>query len=109
MSGISTHILDTSLGQPAPRVGVKLERLAPGAAMLAEATTDADGRCRLLESSANAGTYRLTFQTAAYFAAQGRPTLYPEISVTFLVVEDGRNYHIPLLLNPFGYSTYRGS
>ena len=108
MSGISTHILDTSLGLPARGVGVRLERLSP-LTSVAEAVTDADGRCRLLAACAEAGTYRLTFQTGAYFAGQARATLYPEVSVTFSVAGPERNYHLPLLINPFGYSTYRGT
>ena len=116
MSGISTHILDTSLGLPAAGIQVTLERAAPddyAAAWIhcASGTTDADGRCRPLFPADRvvAGTHRLHFATAPYFAALDQPTLYPSITITFLVAADGASYHIPLLLSPFGYSTYRGT
>jgi 5-hydroxyisourate hydrolase len=112
MSGISTHILDTSLGRPAAGVPVILDR-ADGLHWLtcASAITDADGRCKpLLDASlVAAGKYRLTFEIAPYFARLHQATLYPEIVITFLVAADAASYHIPLLLNPFGYTTYRGS
>jgi len=112
MSGVSTHILDTSLGRPATGVPVILER-ADGQHWLtcASCVTDADGRCPdlLAVEDVRAGRFRLTFATAAYFRAQQQPTLYPEVSITFNVAADQSSYHIPLLLNPFGYTTYRGS
>lgn len=112
MSGISTHILDTALGRPAAGVPVILER-ADGLHWLtcASTTTDADGRCPHLLAADRvvAGRFRLTFETSAYFARLGQPALYPEISVTFNVAADHTSYHIPLLLNPFGYTTYRGT
>jgi 5-hydroxyisourate hydrolase len=110
MSGISTHILDTSLGKPAAGIPVILER-ADSQHWLTCASTisDSDGRCSelLCPEKAIAGRYRLTFATAAYFAAQSRPALYPEISILFDVTAD--NTHIPLLLSPYGYTTYRGT
>ena len=116
MSGISTHILDTSRGLPAAGVEVRLEREAPEDYAApwfhcATATTDADGRCRplLAHDKVLAGKHRLTFHTGPYFAVLQLETLYPEISITFVVTADQADYHIPLLLSPFGYSTYRGS
>ena len=112
MSGISTHVLDTSLGRPAANVPVVLDR-ADGQHWLtcASCVTDADGRCPqlLAVDKVHSGRFRLTFATAAYFAALHQPTLYPEVSITFNVAADRSSYHIPLLLNPFGYTTYRGS
>jgi len=112
MSGISTHVLDTALGRPAAGVPVVLER-ADGQHWLtcASTVTDPDGRCPNLLPLAHvtAGRFRLTFATAAYFAQLRQPTLYPEVSITFNVAADRSSYHIPLLLSPFGYTTYRGS
>jgi 5-hydroxyisourate hydrolase len=108
MSGISTHVLDTSAGRPAAGVAVTLERWELDAWLAcASAVTDPDGRCKQLLAPENvlAGRYRLTFATGDYF----EKTLYPEIAITFEVTADAANYHIPLLLNPFGYTTYRGS
>jgi 5-hydroxyisourate hydrolase len=73
-------------------------------------TTDADGRASgLLASQPADGRYRLTFDTGAYFRAVGESGFYPEVSVTFVVEDAGEHYHVPLLLSPFGYSTYRGN
>jgi len=114
MSGITTHVLDTSAGRPAAGMGVRLEvRSADrGWVTLAERATDADGRVRDLladGSRLDAGTYRLTFATGAYFASQGQRTFFPEASVVFDVRDPEQHHHVPLLLSPFGYSTYRGS
>jgi len=113
MSTISTHVLDTALGRPAGGVAVTLARVAEdGAHPLGAGTTDADGRVRdLLAPGAalGAGTYRLRFLVAAYFAASGRSAFYPEVAITFVVGDATEHYHVPLLLSPFGYSTYRGS
>ena len=116
MSGISTHVLDTALGLPAAAIHVTLERealddYATPWFPCASAITDADGRCRPLLAAENvkAGKHRLTFAVGPYFAATQRSTLYPEITITFHVAQDGESYHIPLLLSPFGYSTYRGT
>lgn len=111
-SPITTHILDTSLGRPAHGVAVRLERLGPdGAHVIANGITDDDGRIGdlLAPGSLETGTFRITFATGAYFEAQGRPVFYPEVSVVFTIEATDEHYHVPLLLNPFGYSTYRGS
>jgi 5-hydroxyisourate hydrolase len=108
MSSVSTHVLDAVSGAPAAGVAVRLERQPGGT--LAEATTDADGRiARLGDPDLAPGTYRLTFATGDYFAALGRPTFYPQIQISFTVGEPGQHYHVPVLLSPFAYSTYRGS
>jgi 5-hydroxyisourate hydrolase len=111
VSGISTHVLDTSRGRPASGVAVVLERaLDAGWERVASGVTDADGRARdLLRSRPQAGRYRLIFDTGAYFTASGDKAFYPEVSVTFDVDGAEEHYHVPLLLNPYGYSTYRGS
>lgn len=114
MSGITTHVLDTAAGRPARGVPVRLEVRSPdrGWVTLAERTTDADGRVRdLIAEGAklDAGTYRLTFGTGAYFTAQGQSGFFPEASVVFEVRDPAQHHHVPLLLSPFGYSTYRGS
>jgi 5-hydroxyisourate hydrolase len=113
MSTLSTHVLDTSLGRPAAGVAVTLERLAAnGTPTLAGfGRTDADGRLRDLPPAGHMlvnGDYRLRFDTAAYFAESGQEVFYPSVTVEFRVVDEG-HYHVPLLLSPFGYSTYRGS
>lgn len=108
MSGISTHVLDTSTGKPASGMAVTLDRWELDRwFQCISATTDEDGRLKPLLDPAEvrAGRYRLTFQTGAYFGH----TLYPEVAITFEVAEDDGNYHVPLLVSPFGYSTYRGS
>lgn len=112
MSGISTHILDVSVGRPAAGIGVRLERRTESSwETIAEGITDSDGRCReiLRSDQVIPAPYRFTFATGQYFADSSRATLYPEVIVSFAVTEAGANYHIPLLLSPFGYSTYRGS
>jgi 5-hydroxyisourate hydrolase len=114
MSTISTHVLDTALGRPAAGVSVSLERIdASGAATpLGAGTTDSDGRVRTLLAAGGSlaqGDYRLRFDTAAYLAHAGHTIFYPAVSVDFRVAETGAHYHVPLLLSPFGYSTYRGS
>lgn len=111
MSGITTHVLDTSRGRPAAGVPLLLERAQDsGWEPVGRDTTDGDGRARdLLSSAPVEGHYRLTFDTGAYFRAVGETGFYPEVSVTFVVGDGGEHYHVPLLLSPFGYSTYRGS
>jgi 5-hydroxyisourate hydrolase len=99
---ITTHVLDTARGRPAAGVPVQLER---GGETVADLATDADGRARLAER-AEAGRYRVVFDTGAYLGGAG---FYPEVSVVFEVTEPGAHHHVPLLLSPFGYSTYRGS
>jgi 5-hydroxyisourate hydrolase len=116
MSGISTHVLDIALGRPAAGIQVTLEREAPddyAAPWIhcAFALTDADGRCKPLlpADKVFAGKHRLTFAVAPYFESLETATLYPEIIVAFQVDADASSYHIPLLLSPYGYTTYRGT
>jgi 5-hydroxyisourate hydrolase len=113
MSGITTHILDTSKGRPAGGVLVVLEqRDGSGHREIGRGTTDGDGRLRTLVPAGSplaAGTYRLTFHTGAYFANEGVVGFYPEVTIAFEVRDPTQHYHVPLLLNPYGYSTYRGS
>ncbi len=103
---VSTHVLDSVRGRPATGVGV---RLLVGEEVLAEGVTDADGRCRLTGEPTAAGPHRLVFDTGSWFAAQNRDTFYPEVVLTFDVREPAEHHHVPLLLAPFAYSTYRGS
>ena len=113
MSRITSHVLDTSAGRPAAGLTVRLEQPGPGpsaAAPLASATTDADGRVRdWLPAGVPAGRYRLVFETGAWFHRLGRETLYPEVIIDFEVGDGVPHCHLPLLISPFGYSTYRGS
>ncbi len=113
MSAITTHILDLSRGRPAEGVAVTLEyRAMQGWQVLGRGRTDADGRLRNLlpaEHHLEVGAYRLTFRTLDYFAAIGVESFYPEITILFLVADAAAHYHVPLLVSPFGYSTYRGS
>lgn len=114
MSAITTHILDVAHGRPAAGVSVLLER-RDATGMFCEAgrgVTDADGRLTsLLESGAplSIGTWRLTFATGAYFDAAGVRAFHPTVSVTFDVSDASQHHHVPLLVSPFGYTTYRGS
>lgn len=110
-SHVTSHVLDSTLGRPASGVRVTLDRQADGEWMpVARAVTDDDGRVSTLGPVAlPAGAYRVTFDTAAYFEASGQPVFYPSVSVSFLLADEGQHYHIPLLLSPFAYSTYRGS
>jgi len=111
MSRITTHVLDTARGRPAEGVPVTLEVRSGGDwKTLGRGSTDADGRAReLADGALAAGTYRLTFETAAYFASTGVEGFYPEVQVVFEVRDSSQHHHVPLLLSPFGYSTYRGS
>jgi len=113
MSAITTHILDLARGRPAAGVAVTLDyRSVLGWQVLGQSITDADGRIKSLlpaEFGLEVGAYRLTFRTLDYFAATGVESFYPEITILFLVADAAAHYHVPLLLSPFGYSTYRGS
>jgi 5-hydroxyisourate hydrolase len=116
VTAISTHVLDTALGAPAAGVRVTLERIDhsvgyESATSIGTGVTDFDGRLRdfgIHAVSLSAGTHRLRFDVGAYFAATRRDSFYPEVIVLFTVRGDG-HYHVPLLLSPYGYSTYRGS
>lgn len=114
MSAVTTHVLDTALGRPAAGVPVRFEHLAAEAAtVLATAVTNADGRVPALgPDTLDPGTYRLTFDVAAYSAATGQDSFFPQVSLVFALAAQGgvvRHHHVPLLLSPFAYSTYKGS
>ena len=112
MSQITTHVLDTSKGSPAKGIDITLYQFSNDHwQAIGNGTTDADGRINNLLSDDTLlqhGTYKLTFQLAAYFESQGENIFYPEATVVFRVT-DPSHYHVPLLLSPYGYSTYRGS
>jgi 5-hydroxyisourate hydrolase len=112
MSKISAHVLDTTLGKPAADLALRLDVLEEGAFRnLASATTNQDGRVpdllhgRALEPQ----TYRVVFETEAYLRASGQDVFYPYVEIVFRVARASDHYHIPLLLSPYGYATYRGS
>jgi 5-hydroxyisourate hydrolase len=112
MSGITTHVLDTSTGKPAAGVHVTLSRRDDSAFVeIALALSDADGRVRqfLPDFALTAGTYRLTFETAAHFRASSREAFFERVTLEFVVTDASQHYHVPLLLSPFGYTTYRGT
>ena len=101
---ITTHVLDTAQGRPASGIPVRLEiRDAQSWTLVGQGTTDADGRLQNLGAQKKAGTYRLIFDT------RSRSAFFPEITVQFEITDASAHYHVPLLLSPFGYSTYRGS
>ncbi|MCJ0929394.1 hydroxyisourate hydrolase [Acinetobacter lwoffii] len=107
---ISSHILDTNLGQPAANVAIKL--FNESGELLAEAFTNADGRVSVADFALiefNSGAYSLEFATSAYFDALGVETFFPKAVIHFYVKDAAQHYHIPLLISPFAYSTYRGS
>jgi 5-hydroxyisourate hydrolase len=116
VSTVTTHVLDTALGRPAVGMSVRLERVGEsGCTEIGRARTDQDGRVADLGPALiDPGTYRLVFDTAAYALAQRasdnqEPAFFPEVAVTFTVQDQPRHYHVPLLMSPFGYATYRGS
>ncbi len=114
MSTISTHVLDTSRGRPAGGVRIHLELQNDDRSwtLLTEAWTDDDGRVKaflLLDGELKAGIYRLTFETGAYFSSLQSECFYPQVSIMFEIADAAQHYHVPLLLSPYGYSTYRGS
>ena len=114
MSGITTHVLDVSLGRPAVGVAVTLERQASNGdwERIGSQQTDADGRARELCADAaqlETGIYRLTFDVGSYFDSRSTESFYQNVVITFSVNDASQHYHVPLLLSPFGYSTYRGS
>ncbi|KAA2256083.1 hydroxyisourate hydrolase [Solihabitans fulvus] len=109
---ISTHVLDAALGRPAVGLAVRLERVEEsGPRLVAAGHTGIDGRLSdwVADGELAAGVHRLVFDTGAYHASAGTPTFYPEVVVTFLVADPAEHHHVPLLLSPFAYSTYRGS
>lgn len=106
-SSLSTHVLDAVTGTPA--AGVHVTLYAADDTLLDESTTNADGRIPEIGGVLEAGNYRLSFATGAYFAERSQPTLYPVVTIDFTVSDGGEHYHVPLLLSPFAYSTYRGS
>src|SRR3990170_613409 len=107
-SAVTTHVLDTGRGRPAAGVAVVLQR--DDGSVLAKAHTDDDGRVlELGPERLDPGSYRLVLDTAAYFEATGQSGFYPEVTVTFTVADPAQHYHVPVLLSPFGYTTYRGS
>lgn len=126
MSTLSTHVLDIALGRPAAGVGVRLERVGDGAEpvaiadpgpaavarieAIAVASTDADGRVGdLAATDLPSGRYRLVFATGDYFTGTGRDAFHPQVSVEFHIADPDQHYHVPLLVSPYGYTTYRGS
>jgi len=113
MGTLSTHVLDTSLGKPAPGITVVLETVdgAGGSTeVIGDGITDGDGRVGSIgPERLEAGDYRLRFASGGYFAAKGVEAFYPEVVVVFTIADADQHYHVPVLLNPFGYSTYRGS
>ena len=124
MTRITTHVLDTALGKPAAGLRVRLDRVDHGKSEeITSARTDAEGRIRdwspesadrRIGGSAGGhvtvpGHYRLVFETGEWFRAAGRDSLYPEVVIHVGLSEAEPHYHIPLLLAPFGYSTYRGT
>ena len=114
MSAITIHVLDTSCGKPGVGIGVLLEQKSHSAGWesIAEGVTGADGRINDLLSTDAAflpGHYRLTFETGPYFLLQNIECFFPQIAINFVVKDPAQHYHVPLLLSPFGYTTYRGS
>ena len=114
MSRITTHVLDTARGLPGAGMRIALERATDAGdwQAVSRGETDADGRLRTLvpeSAPAAPGVYRLVFSTRAYFDAQGVRSFFPHVIVTFEVSDADAHYHVPLLVSPFGYSTYRGS
>jgi 5-hydroxyisourate hydrolase len=121
MSTLSTHVLDTSVGRPAAGVAVLLERIRDAngdvavdqrEATLGAGTTDKDGRLRdfvTAGATLTEGTYRLRFDVTDYFARHLASTFFPEIVVVFRIDAPNEHYHVPVLISPYGYSTYRGS
>jgi 5-hydroxyisourate hydrolase len=111
MSAITTHVLDTARGRPADGVAIRLEFQADGGFReLARGVTDGDGRLRSLTGATiEAGTYRIVFETRAYLERIGASVFFPEVAIVFVVLDPREHFHVPLLLSPFGYATYRGS
>ena len=113
MSGLTTHVLDLALGRPASGVTVRLSRRSSAGdwTLVAERVTDDDGRVKdfLTGAALEPGRYLMTFHTGDYFKGRNERSFHPEVPVVFDVSDPAQHYHVPLLLSPFGYSTYRGS
>ena len=113
MSGITTHVLDTSRGAPAAGLDLELAREVDGGFTVIDAgPTDGDGRRTVLEATDGRvpeGTYRLRFETAAWFARQETACFHPHVDIVFRITDGTAHHHVPLLLSPYGYTTYRGS
>lgn len=114
MSAITTHILDTATGKPAAGIPVVLEQRShtAGWQRVADGITDADGRLNDLlppDNVLSEGHYRLGFELGPYFLHQGIECFFPQVNISFVVRDGAEHYHVPLLMSPFGYSTYRGS
>jgi 5-hydroxyisourate hydrolase len=112
VSPITTHVLDISIGRPAEGVPITLDARDGSAwRRIGEGKTDADGRLKTLlpPGTLRAGVYRITFDIGAYFGTRNVESFYPEAAIAFSIVDASQHYHVPLLLSPYGYSTYRGS
>ena len=108
MSHVTTHVLDAALGLPA--TGIQVALSGPDGVLIATGQTNSDGRISDLGPELlPAGDYRLEFQVGGYFAATGRTAFYPRITIDFILTDIDAHYHVPVLLSPFAYSTYRGS
>ncbi len=112
-SHVTTHVLDAMTGEPAAGVQVALDLLGDNdtpSTRIASGLTDVDGRVSVLgPQSLTEGNYRITFESGSYFAARGIDTFYPEVTIAFTLADESAHYHVPLLLSPFAFSTYRGS
>jgi 5-hydroxyisourate hydrolase len=109
---ITTHVLDTAAGRPGKHIAIELERaVGDGWQPVGAGTTDDDGRLRTLTPAGpvEPGTYRIRFATGAYLAALGQTGFFPVVEIQFTVDDGAQHYHVPLLLSPYGYATYRGS
>ncbi|NXG24327.1 HIUH hydrolase, partial [Grallaria varia] len=111
---LTTHVLNTVTGQPAAGLTIRLDQLqepGPQWKELAQRHTDTDGRCQplLAAGQAKAGTYKLRFETAAYWHGLGYTSFYPYVEVVFIITDPAQKFHVPLLISPYSYSTYRGS
>ena len=109
---ITTHVLDTSIGRPGKAIAIELERVDKGMwHLVGGGVTDDDGRLRTLTPAGPVpeGTYRIRFQIGAYFAARQQEAFFPVVEIQFTVGDGAQHYHVPLLLSPFSFSTYRGS
>jgi 5-hydroxyisourate hydrolase len=108
--GLSTHVLDITRGKPAEGVRVTVERRHPqGFLPIADGTTDTDGRVKALLESVEDGIYRISFDVKGHLQKHHGGGFYPEVQIVFEVLAPNEHYHVPLLLSPYGYSTYRGS